>query len=422
MSEYYLPLLKPGDPAVKTRILFLSFYYPPDLSAGSFRAEALVKALLDNVSEHVEIDVITTQPNRYHTFKASASSYEQLPNLTVQRLTVPMHKSGFIDQAFSFGSFAMQVCKATKNKHYDLIFATSSRLMTASLGSYLSRRTGTKLYLDIRDIFVDTLQGVLPPKLGKIASIIFSSVEATTIRQADKVNLISPGFIPYFNKRYPGKSFTLYTNGIDELFLTPAPVPLATPSTPAQSRRLKIVYAGNIGTGQGLHLIVPELAKRLENEADFHLVGSGGAVDYLKKALDREQVKNVYLTPPMKRDFLLKLYREADVLFLHLNDIKAFRRVLPSKLFEYAATQKPILAGLSGHSGRFTAKNIKNAAVFNPCDIDGAITSLRSLNLHLTSRSDFIEKFARASIKKKMALDVLKTSPKHSELKDTKRV
>ncbi|MFP3500063.1 glycosyltransferase WbuB, partial [Pseudomonas sp. SIMBA_059] len=61
---------------MKTRILFLSFYYPPDLSAGSFRAEALVKALLDNVGDHVEIDVVTTQPNRYHTFKTTASSFE----------------------------------------------------------------------------------------------------------------------------------------------------------------------------------------------------------------------------------------------------------------------------------------------------------------------------------------------------------
>ncbi len=419
MSGYYLPLLRPGDPTVKTRILFLSFYYPPDLSAGSFRAEALVKALLDNVGDHVEIDVITTQPNRYHTFKANASSYEQLPSLTVRRLTVPTHKSGFIDQAFSFGSFAMQVCKAVKHKRYDLVFATSSRLMTASLGAYISRRTGTKLYLDIRDIFVDTLQGVLPPTLGKIASFVFSSVEAITIRQAAKVNLISPGFIPYFTKRYPEKAFTLYTNGIDELFLTPPPAAIATQSASAQPRRLKIVYAGNIGAGQGLHLIVPQLAKHLEHEADFHIIGSGGAISLLEKALEREKVSNVYLAPPMKRDSLLRLYREADALFLHLNYMKAFRRVLPSKLFEYAATQKPILAGLSGYPGRFASRHIQNTAVFNPCDIEGAIKSFRKLEFRPTARSEFIQKYSRTSIKKEMAFDLLRTSPKHAEFEQT---
>ncbi|WGV19206.1 glycosyltransferase family 4 protein [Pseudomonas putida] len=404
---------------MKTRILFLSFYYPPDLSAGSFRAEALVNALLDNVSDHVEIDVITTQPNRYHTFKATAPSYERFSNLTVRRLAVPSHKSGFVDQAFSFGSFAMQVCKAARNKQYDLIFATSSRLMTASLGAYISKRTGTKLYLDIRDIFVDTLQGVLPPALGRITSAIFSSVEATTIRQATKVNLISPGFTSYFKKRYPEKAFTFYTNGIDELFLTPLPATVAVQSLPALPRKLKIVYAGNIGAGQGLHLIVPQLAKRLEKEVDFHIIGSGGAADRLKKALESEKVSNVYLTPPMKRDALLNLYREADVLFLHLNDMKAFRRVLPSKLFEYAATEKPILAGLSGYPGRFASNRIQNAAVFNPCDIEDAIRSFRSLEFRQTARNDFIQKYSRKAIKRRMAFDLLKTSPKHAEFKQT---
>lgn len=421
MSGYYLPLLKLGDPVVKTRILFLSFYYPPDLSAGSFRAEALVKALLDNVSDHVEIDVITTQPNRYHTFKASAPSFEQLPNLSIRRFAVPSHKSGFVDQAFSFGSFAMQVCNAVKNKHYDLIFATSSRLMTASLGAYISRKTDAKLYLDIRDIFVDTLQGVLPPALGKMAYVIFSSVEATTIRQADKVNLISPGFSPYFTKRYPEKEFTFYTNGVDEIFLTPLPAPIAAQSTPAQPRRLKVVYAGNIGTGQGLHLIVPQLAKRLENEVDFHLIGSGGAIEQLKKFIDIEKVKNVYLAAPMKRDSLLKLYREADVLFLHLNDMKAFRRVLPSKLFEYAATQKPILAGLSGYPGRFASSRIQNAAVFNPCDVEGAIRAFRTLDFHPTARNEFIQKYSRTAIKRRMAFDLLKTSSKYAGFEHTEQ-
>lgn len=58
----------------------------------------------------------------------------------------------------------------------------------------------------------------------------------------------------------------------------------------------------------------------------------------------------------MKREDLLRVYRHADVLFLHLNNLKAFRRVLPSKIFEYAATNKPIWGGLSGYAGRF-AKN-----------------------------------------------------------------
>lgn len=194
-----------------TRILLLSFYYPPDLSAGSFRAEALVSALRAELGEHVAIDVVTTHPNRYHSFTANAVSLECSPLLTIRRIDVPAHRSGIRDRAKAFISFAINALKITRNQNYDLVFATSSRLMTASLGALISQRSGCGLYLDIRDIFVDTLRDLLPARWGRLAALIFSPIERWTINSATRVNLISPGFLPYFNTRYPGETslFTL---------------------------------------------------------------------------------------------------------------------------------------------------------------------------------------------------------------------
>ena len=56
---------------------------------------------------------------------------------------------------------------------------------------------------------------------------------------------------------------------------------------------------------------------------------------------------------PVSRSDLFDEYKNADVLFLHLNDYAAFRKVLPSKIFEYAATGKPILAGVAGYMQNF---------------------------------------------------------------------
>ena len=47
------------------RILILSFYFPPDLSAGSFRTKSLTDALIRSTDDELEIEVITTLPNRY---------------------------------------------------------------------------------------------------------------------------------------------------------------------------------------------------------------------------------------------------------------------------------------------------------------------------------------------------------------------
>lgn len=396
-----------------SKILLLSFYYPPDLSAGSFRAGALVKALREELGPNVDIEIITTQPNRYHSFTANAVSVERSENLTIRRIQIPVHRSGIRDQTWAFACFAINTLKLTHGKHYDLVFSTSSRLMTASLGALVSKRSRCALYLDIRDIFVDTVRDLLPSRWGRLAASMFSPLERWTINTAARVNLISPGFLPYFATRYPGRSFAFYTNGVDELFIKNPPAPLVSPREPSQSR-LKIVYAGNIGAGQGLHRILPELAERLGDSAEFQLIGAGSALSTLMRTLEDAGISNVRISTPMKRDQLLRVYQEADILFLHLNDHKAFRRVLPSKLFEYAATNKPIWGGLSGYANRFAKKRIKNIALFSPCNAEEAITALKELKLQNTSRWDFVEEFSRTTIKKQMAQDIIKASKRES--------
>ena len=83
----------------------------------------------------------------------------------------------------------------------------------------------------------------------------------------------------------------------------------------------------------------------------------------------------------MKRDELIKIYQSADILFLHLNDYDAFKKVLPSKLFEYGALGKPIWAGVAGHAAEFIKENITNAAVFSPCNVNDAVKSFESLEM-----------------------------------------
>lgn len=391
------------------RILFLSFYYPPDLSAGSFRASSLVKALLENLPGKAHIELITTLPNRYHSFsqaaKEGAASKEQHSRLTIHRVALPEHQSGMRDQSRAFYAYAREVARISQWQTFDLVFATSSRLMTATLGAWLSRRLKAPLYLDIRDIFVDTLKDVLPAKVSWLAKPVFGRLENWTLRQAEGINLVSEGFLEYFKPRYPERHFSLYTNGIDEEFLGAAPVSVS----PIGSQPRTIVYAGNMGEGQGLHEIVPSLAKRLEGRARFVLIGDGGRRPCLEKMLAEAECSNVEIRDPVTRDELIALYQQADVLFLHLNDYSAFRKVLPSKLFEYGALGKPILAGVSGYAARFIEKHLNNAQVFPPCDPQGGEKAFSALRAETAPRETFTRTFARSNIMQDMAQDVLAT-------------
>ncbi|MCP9337189.1 glycosyltransferase family 4 protein [Stutzerimonas xanthomarina] len=389
---------------MRKRILLLSFFYPPDLSAGSFRAKALVDALCARVAGETDIDVLTTQPNRYHSHASEALAVEAQGCVRIRRVQLPVHKSGFVDQAKAFAAFALQANRIAGEDHYDVVVATSSRLMTAVLGSWIARRQRARLYLDIRDIFVENLGELFPSPFGRAVAWTFGALERWSIKRADKVNLVAAGFLGYFQPKYPQQQFSVYTNGVDDDFVD---LPLTSSGDSNADQPLRILYAGNIGDGQGLHLIIPALAQRLGAQVHFSIVGAGGRQQALRDAVAESGVENVELLAPVSRDRLLAVYRQADVLFLHLNDFKAFRRVLPSKLFEYAATGKPILAGVAGYASEFVKAEITNTAVFEPCDIDGALDALSRLSLEDVPRPEFVDRFARKRIMRSMADDVL---------------
>lgn len=386
------------------RILLLTFFYPPDLSAGSFRAKALVDALRACRGKPVQVDVLTTQPNRYYEHASETQAFESGDGVRIRRIRLPAHRSGFRDQAVAFVAFAWQATRYARTGRYDLVVATSSRLMTAVLGAWIAYRQGARLYLDIRDIFVENLGELFSPLVSKILMTAFGAMERWAVWRADKVNLVTAGFLGYFQGRYPKRQFSQFTNGVDDDFLE---FPLHGCRDQSKERPLQVLYAGNVGDGQGLHRIVPELARRLGDEVQFRLVGAGSRLEVLREAITAAGLHNVELVEPVAREQLLSLYQRADVLFLHLNDFRAFRHVLPSKLFEYAATGKPIWAGVEGYAAEFIRSEIGNAAVFAPCDSLEAIAALRRLKLRQTPRPEFVARFARSRIMRAMVADVL---------------
>ncbi len=387
------------------KILVLSFYYQPDLSAGSFRATALVDALRLLMPPGSTIHVVTTLPNRYRTYKADAPKTESHEGIIVDRVILPAHKSGMLDQSQAFMVFAWRVLDHVASKEYDVVFATSSRLMTAVLAAWVASKKKTRLYLDIRDIFVDTMEDVLPRYLAMTAGPLFGMLERWAINKANKVNLVSRGFAEYFTARYRSKDFTYFTNGIDEEFVAASYVNQVDKS--AKKSTVSVLYAGNIGEGQGLHAILPELARRMSGKMCFRIIGDGGRKDALQAGLAAHGIENVEILPPVSRGQLIKEYQDADVLFLHLNDHEAFKKVLPSKLFEYAAMGKPIWAGVSGYAASFVRSEITNAAVFNPCSAEEAERVFDDLIIHVSGREEFLRKYSRRNIMEKMAMDIV---------------
>lgn len=153
--------------------------------------------------------------------------------------------------------------------------------------------------------------------------------------------------------------------------------------------------------------IIPDLALNFEGHLTFRLIGDGNGQTRLKEKLEVLGVKNVELVCPMSRANLITEYLESDVLFLHLGKQDAFKKVLPSKIFEYGAFGKPIWAGVSGFAKDFLQSELKNVAVFQPENANDALRVFRQLNLKEQPTSEFKNKFSRANVSSQMAADII---------------
>lgn len=391
------------------RILYLTFYFRPDLCAGSFRNSPLVDELNTQIQDKdIEIDVLTTSPNRYSTYREKYQKKERLGKVTIERIVVPTHESGLKDQILSFKTYFFEVLKRTNNQDYDLVFASSSRFFTSYLGYWIAKRKNIPLFVDTRDLFSETLKGISNNWFIKYLLVpLIASQEKQIYQYASHINLISEGF----KESFPDQSiatFSYYTHGVDPVFQE-----IQKKNKVVNYENPKeIVYAGNIGEGQGLHKIIPQAAKQLENTFKFKIIGDGGARKKLENRLLEFNVKNVELVDPISREEVIEEYMKADILFIHLNDMTIFRKVMPSKIFELAVMEKPILAGVQGYARKFLKKNVNGTFIFDPGDAEGIIQQIREIEKFLNEKKEidnsiFSTIFNRKEINQKMAQSIL---------------
>jgi glycosyltransferase involved in cell wall biosynthesis len=393
------------------KIIFFTFYYPPDLCAGSFRSVSLAHELSKKLNNGDELHIITTHPNRYASHKVKAKDLEIDGKITIHRIAVPEHKSGMLSQVRTFSVYFLSAYRLSKKLNPNFLIGTTSRLMTGILTGYSAYRLNCKYFLDVRDIFSETISDLFSRKnkiLGAAAKFVFSFLEKRLFNGATGVNVVSEGFPEYFRKEGINTSeWTFFPNGVDKEFQN-----LQLTKQDKTKITRTVLYVGNIGRGQALESILPDVAKKLGDSYRFLVVGDGGMRAALSKDIKDKDIHNIEILPPVKRSELIEYYQEADILFLHLNDIPAFRRVLPSKIFEYAAFGKPIIAGISGYSANFMRDTVPHAIVFDPGNVNQCVTSIRkgeSLRVDNNQIDIFIKEYAREKIMKEMASHILTT-------------
>ncbi len=384
------------------RILFLSFYFSPDFGPGPIRAKSIADEINERLPDNAGLKVISTQPSRYiHSNKIDWKKKSQT-TYEVVRIQLPGHKNKMYMEAFSFLLFAKEVLRQTRNHEFDVVVATSSRLLTGVLAAIVAKRCRAKLYVDIRDLFVEAISDTVLATIGFAVRPLLAGMEKYLYRSANMINVVSEAFIPRIKSIAPKVKVTCFRNGIDEEFLN------AEFDKPVRDDRPVVLYAGNIGAGQALQKIIPCIAKDTENSVYYKIIGDGRKRNELIRKVNDLNLTNVEVLEPVAREDLIAHYRQADILFLHSDACKSFLKVIPSKLFEYSVTNKPILAGLGGHSASILINEIPGSAVFSPCNTKEMKSALDRLlkETKPINRSRFIERNMRKKIVAQIATDI----------------
>jgi glycosyltransferase involved in cell wall biosynthesis len=250
----------------------------------------------------------------------------------------------------------------------------------------------------VRDIFIQNISELYFKRKFILYNPIIkflNFIEIKIYKEAN-LNIISPGFS--FFIRSKSDKFSIFTHGIPEIFYDNYFNKNNNSIQNWTNKFNTIVYAGNIGEGQGLHLLIPEFAKLNKN---FHIkiLGNGNYKNLLLEKSKKLNLNNVEILNQVKQEDLIKIYNEADFLLLNLNDYKVFKFVVPSKIFEYATFNKPILCGAAGITKRFINNNIPNVYFFKPNNAIDLANTLLELDQNLfINRDNFIKKFKYTNI------------------------
>ena len=409
------------------RVLFFSFHYPPDQSAGAVRTSALVQEMVEQ-DLSVQVTVFCSVPRRYGVKAVgdTLDTFEQ-DRIRIRRFWIPSLGQGPIASVLSYSFYFAQAVPAAIWLRPRVIVGTSAKLLTSFVAACAARFTGADLYIDFRDTFADNYFYFYRWHKRILLQSVIMAIENLVLRCARSINMVSIGFQDAFVgwERILAKysiSLTNYPNGIQLAFRNR--IKQAASRHSANARVYRIAYAGNLGEGQDLLGLLDDLANRPDlqqrmraGRIRFDIFGSGAQV----KALEALTAEGDSETPPgplahlvryrglLPRDEVETIYAHADCLMLQLGLYSSLSMVIPTKIFEYAATPYPILFGASGFTSSFIDQ-ISGTIGFDQCNAESflaAIERARLAKVNQEQRNKFLDRYDAGKIYSDYARHIL---------------
>lgn len=336
-----------------TEVIVSQYFWPEN-----FRINAIVESL---VSRGIDVDVLTGKPN--YPDGVIAQGYriwdcqrEPWKGATIYRVPlIPRGQQSSVGLVLNYLSFIVfgSILGAwlLRKKSYDVIFVYGlSPILSAIPALFIARLKGTKVITWIQDLWPESLSATGYIQNNYILRLV-EQVVRFIYRHSDLLLVQSKAFEAPVRELASQTPIKYYPNSVDDFFS--APVDEEPPFVSGLTEGFSVMFAGNIGTAQGVDVIV-EAALLLQEQTDIHFVviGDGSCRENILQTVKRQGLTNVHLPGRFPVETMPGFMKKASVLLVTLTDKPIFSVTVPNKIQAYMAVGKPIIACLNGEGAR----------------------------------------------------------------------
>ena len=338
------------------RILIVSQYFWPE----GFRINEVVRTL---VERGVQVDVLTGKPNYpqgtiFEGYRAWGAQVESWAGAAIFRVPIfPRGARGALRLVLNYMSFvAMGLLFGPwmlRKRPYDVVFVYGlSPILLAIPAIFLSWLKRRKLIVWVQDLWPESLAAtgyVRDPRILAAVGWLVRWIYART----DLLLVQSRAFETPVAAMAPGKSVLYYPNSVDSTFSEPPSPDVLLPQIPAMESGFPVVFAGNVGAGQAVDVIIAaaELLK-VYPEIQLVIFGQGSRWDWMREQVQARNLTNVHLPGRFPISTMPGLMQKASALLVTLANEPIFALTVPNKVQAYMAAGRPILACLNGEGAR----------------------------------------------------------------------
>lgn len=369
------------------RLLVVSQYFWPE----GFRINELVKSLVDR---SINVDVLTGKPNYpdgkiFPGYLAAGCTREFWEGANICR--VPIFPRGFRSGtrlflnylSFIFSGAVLGAWQLKYTKIDVILVYAPSPLLQALPALFIGWIKRIPVIVYVQDLWPESLTATgyirNPLVIGLVGWLV-----KVIYRRSSLILVSSRPFQDSIMRHSPTAEIIYYPNSVDASFCNPGSG--LKPDVPALDDGFCIVFAGNVGAAQAIH-VMTDAADRLREHKEIRLVviGAGSELDWMRSQILERGLTNLLLAGRFPVQAMPNLLSRANVLLVTLADQEIFAATVPNKIQAYMAVGRPIIASMNGEGARLVLD--ADAGIAVPAEDSEALADA-ILKLYAMSVSD----------------------------------